>query len=528
MLVGFFQARAAPCPAEVRQNSYGVQVSPPWPWSQQQPQQPQPQPQQQPQQQQQQPWPPSSGALVESASFHQVANASLAATAVVAAATVSCRLARGRRRRGGWLLGRKADHRSLLTNGSNSNNTNNNKITYNTDNTNNSNNNNTNNSTLCRSSPVEVDQAPLGESADWETTTTNNNKNNNNNPQQQQTQQQTIQSTANTTEFFPATDGSGALFEVVGGAAKKRDKGALGCGEAEGATLLLIHGSYRAAWCWQEHFLEFFREQGFDTYAMSLRGQGRSSTPGQLPSVAGTLETHAADVAASVHSLQGKHRRPVIILGHSFGGLIVQQAVAELLRASQNDNSNNNNNYNSNNNNEVVAAMILMASVPPSGNGGLILRYLFQRPLLAFRITYGFVTRAFERDEALCRELFFDPDTSSLDVQRYMGLMQGGCPAGTRLLDLRELQKSLPVPGTKPGRLPVLVMGGSIDAIVDAESLRETAEAHATEAVIVEGVAHDSMLGPRWRQSAERVRAWIQELQQQQQSQKQQQQQQQY
>lgn len=77
--------------------------------------------------------------------------------------------------------------------------------------------------------------------------------------------------------------------------------------------------------------MPYFSARGYDTYAVSLRAQGGSdpALPGQ--SVAGTLDVHAADLATLVPVIQqssspGGGRAPVII-GHSFGGLILQKWV---------------------------------------------------------------------------------------------------------------------------------------------------------------------------------------------------------
>lgn len=37
--------------------------------------------------------------------------------------------------------------------------------------------------------------------------------------------------------------------------------------------LVFVHGSFHAAWCWAEHWLPFFSQNGFDSYALSLLGQ---------------------------------------------------------------------------------------------------------------------------------------------------------------------------------------------------------------------------------------------------------------
>ncbi|CAK9061231.1 unnamed protein product [Durusdinium trenchii] len=243
-----------------------------------------------------------------------------------------------------------------------------------------------------------------------------------------------VERTVLTDDLFTLPNDKVAL-EVLGGKAKD---------SVSRVSLVCIHGSYHAAWCYEAFYLDFFREHGLNAYALSLRGQGQGKMPDQLP-VAGTLEEHASDVASFVRELEKEGQR-VILLGHSFGGLITLKAAADL---------------------DMLAGLVLLCSVPPSGNVGIILRSLLRAPLQAFRITWGFISRAFERDAKLCQELFFDKETSLADVGDYMELMKKGCPPGTRLLDLRQLQGSLPVPVcTKP----VLVLGGEMDVIVDAEA----------------------------------------------------------
>ena len=47
-------------------------------------------------------------------------------------------------------------------------------------------------------------------------------------------------------------------------------------GESDRPPLLFVHGAGHGAWCWAEHFLDFFAEHGFDSYALSLRDHGES------------------------------------------------------------------------------------------------------------------------------------------------------------------------------------------------------------------------------------------------------------
>jgi hypothetical protein len=58
------------------------------------------------------------------------------------------------------------------------------------------------------------------------------------------------------------------------------DKGE--CSESHPVPLPLVYGARPAAWCWDEHFLDFFADKGYRALAVSLRGHGNSPTPSTL------------------------------------------------------------------------------------------------------------------------------------------------------------------------------------------------------------------------------------------------------
>jgi pimeloyl-ACP methyl ester carboxylesterase len=95
------------------------------------------------------------------------------------------------------------------------------------------------------------------------------------------------------------------------------DKGT--CSQAHPVPLLFVHGAWHAAWCWDEHFLDFFAEKGYRALAVSLRGHGNSPTLKPLRSC--SIAQYVDDVASVAGSLP---TRPVVI-GHSMGGCVVQK-----------------------------------------------------------------------------------------------------------------------------------------------------------------------------------------------------------
>ncbi|KAJ4885498.1 alpha/beta-Hydrolases superfamily protein [Raphanus sativus] len=264
--------------------------------------------------------------------------------------------------------------------------------------------------------------------------------------------------------------------------------------EKENPPLVFVHGSYHAAWCWAEHWLPFFSSSGFDSYAISLLGQGESDEP--LGTVAGTLETHASDIANFIES--NLSSSPPVLIGHSFGGLIVQYYLANI---------SNKKSLGATYAYPDLSGAVLVCSVPPSGNSGLVLRYLFSKPVAAFKVTLSLAAKRFQTSIPLCRETFFSSAMDDHLVQRYQDLMKES--SRMPLFDLKKLNASLPVPKPKKNSTKVLVLGAKDDFIVDDEGLKETGRFYDVEPVCIEGVAHDMMLDCSWEKSAEVLLYWL-------------------
>ena len=90
-------------------------------------------------------------------------------------------------------------------------------------------------------------------------------------------------------------------------------------GESDAPPLLFVHGAGHGAWCWAEHFLDFFAEHGFDSYALSLRGHGRSGGRERLP------WTSIADYVSDAEQVAAGLPRDPVLVGHSLGGRVVQK-----------------------------------------------------------------------------------------------------------------------------------------------------------------------------------------------------------
>lgn len=82
------------------------------------------------------------------------------------------------------------------------------------------------------------------------------------------------------------------------------------------ATYVLIHGAWHGGWCWDK-VVPLLRKKGHKVEAPDLPGHGKDKTPIREVSLQGY-----ADRVCKVLDAQSE---PVILLGHSMGGIVISQ-----------------------------------------------------------------------------------------------------------------------------------------------------------------------------------------------------------
>jgi pimeloyl-ACP methyl ester carboxylesterase len=249
------------------------------------------------------------------------------------------------------------------------------------------------------------------------------------------------------------------------------------CSQSHPVPLLFVHGAWHAAWCWDEHFLDFFADKGYRALALSLRGHGNSPTPKPLRVC--SIADYVDDVGSVADSLPN---RPVVI-GHSMGGFVVQNYLAS----------------------HDAPAAVLVASVPSRGAIGAALRRLRQYPWKGARaLLTGKTLRAFAHTPQLCRESFFSAHTPEPQVLQCHARLQEESARAMRL-DITVLN----LPSPKKVTTPLLVLGAECDGVFTPREERTTARAYRTEAEIFPGMGHDMMLEPEWAAVAQRIHTWL-------------------
>jgi len=83
------------------------------------------------------------------------------------------------------------------------------------------------------------------------------------------------------------------------------------------ATVVLIHGAWHGAWCW-DRVVPLLDAEDVPVVAVDLPGHGASTEP------LGDLYTHVAFVRELLDGIDG----PIVLCGHSYGGAVISEAAA--------------------------------------------------------------------------------------------------------------------------------------------------------------------------------------------------------
>ncbi len=246
------------------------------------------------------------------------------------------------------------------------------------------------------------------------------------------------------------------------------------------APLLFVHGAYVGAWCWAEHFLPWFAEQGFDAYAVSLRGHGQSGGRERLHRFG--LGDYVDDLALAIGALP---QRPIVI-GHSMGAMVAQKY---LERESAT---------------HALPAVVYACPVPPFGLLPLTLQLAFFRPEFFGEINA--LASGHSASRGALAEALFSGGIEREHIDRYYARMQGESQRALMDMTLWSLPQLWRMP-----QVEALVIGAEHDALIAPSMAQSTAGLLGAKYCLLEGLGHAIMLDAAWERAAGAILEWIRE-----------------
>ncbi|HET7419176.1 MAG TPA: alpha/beta fold hydrolase [Candidatus Dormibacteraeota bacterium] len=241
--------------------------------------------------------------------------------------------------------------------------------------------------------------------------------------------------------------------------------------------ILFVPGLFHGAWCYEEHFVPWFRARGYTVEAVRFRRDGQHHAPGLRTM---SIKDFAADLGAAAARMPS----PPVLVGHSMGGFTIQKYLED----------------------HDAAAVVLLASAPPYGILTAALREGARHParMLAAVATlsvYGLIKTP---DRA--RALFFSDGLAEELVRKYQAEMTDD--SFRVFLELMGFIRP-DVKRIKARAIPMLALRGDEDRSITWAYVADTARIYGAEIQRFPGQAHNLMLEPEWEKVAEQIDVFV-------------------
>jgi pimeloyl-ACP methyl ester carboxylesterase len=245
--------------------------------------------------------------------------------------------------------------------------------------------------------------------------------------------------------------------------------------------LLFLHGSFSDARVWDDNFLPFFAQHGYEAHAFSLRGHGRSDGLERLHS------WRLADYVADLVKVAASFPVPPVLIGHSMGGMVIQKYLETHRHA---------------------AALVLMASVPPQGLMSTSMHMAMRHPFLFQQLAQlSLLGPKFGTPEIL-RKILFSRDMPDDKLHDYFRYMQ----AESQVVSMDMMAPNMLKLKPETLQIPVLALGAHHDVLVAPTFVEQTARFYKAEFHIFRDMAHAMMLDTHWLKAAEYLLAWLERI----------------
>ncbi len=220
---------------------------------------------------------------------------------------------------------------------------------------------------------------------------------------------------------------------------------------------VLVHGAYAGPWVWASVVTDL-EAKGLNVCTVTLPGHDRPGHTGANLSTVGDYVAHLAEVV-------GRQSGPVVLVGHSMGGYVIQRFLE----------------------NQSVAEAVLIASVPPTGTAKSTWETTKRHPLAVLAGAGRVDTAHLFRDPVIARETFFTPDTSEDVVGDACASFCSESPLVLSAMAIRPIR-------TGRIRTGICVVAGERDRVFAVEDQQRMAHVYNADLHVIAESGHNPML----------------------------------
>jgi pimeloyl-ACP methyl ester carboxylesterase len=245
--------------------------------------------------------------------------------------------------------------------------------------------------------------------------------------------------------------------------------------------LLFIHGVTMGAYYFEENFLPFFADKGYDVYAMNWRGHGNSEERETLKQT--SLMDYYSDVEKTVAFIKERNGLTPILIGHSTGGLFTQLYISK-----------------------HPATAAIMIGV---GDGEKSVQNLVQW----LSTSYPNQVQAFfgsgnsdhlMTNEGVQFDIMFTEENAPANAMQALKKMTTQKASDVLFADYTTYKTPAPAANTK-----VFLISGDQDPVGSLDAVKTAAAFYKGEYHIVHNHKHDLMLSNGWQETAEEIAKFL-------------------
>lgn len=246
-------------------------------------------------------------------------------------------------------------------------------------------------------------------------------------------------------------------------------------------AILLVHGAWHGAWCWEDQFAPYLRTQGHVVHTLDLPSHGRAG-PEKIPN------HRIADYVDCVAERIDQLNTPTVVLGHSMGGYVVQKLMER--KPPQ------------------LAGAILFAAATQRGVWGVVGHLLRHQPLdfltANLQRSLYHLARSPERAQALFHR---DSLPTAVVEQHWSRINNESYLAFLDMLLLAPID-----PQKAPENLPKLFIGGEADVIFPPAIVQRNAAEYGAPSRIYADMPHALQQDENWQEVADDISSWVHHL----------------